>query len=120
MPVRIVTDSVSDISPSTAAGLGITVVPLNIVIDGVTYRDGVDLTTDDFYRRLEQEAIQPTTATPAPYVFAGVYDSRAGEADGSLVITIGRKLSATAESAQKAIDAMKKKCRVIWWPRSWR
>jgi len=113
MPVKIVTDSVSDISPDIAAGLGITVVPLNIVIDGVTYRDGVDLTTEDFYNRLETEAIQPTTSTPAPYVFAGVYDSLADEADGILVITIGRKLSATAESAMKAVDAMGKKCRVI-------
>jgi len=113
MPVKIVTDSVSDISPSTAAGLGITVVPLNIVIGGVTYRDGVDLTTDEFYRRLEGEAIQPTTSTPAPYVFAGVYDTLADETDGILVITIGRKLSATAESAHKAVDAMGKRCRVI-------
>jgi DegV family protein with EDD domain len=112
MPVRVVTDSVSDISPSIAASLGITVVPLNIVIDGVTYRDGVDLTTDEFYRRLEHEAISPTTSTPAPYVFAGVYDSLADESDGILVITIGRKLSATADSALKAIEAMKKKCLV--------
>ena len=113
MPVKIVTDSVSDISPSIAAGLGITVVPLNIVINGVTYRDGVDLTTDGFYHRLATEQEQPTTSTPAPYVFAGVYDSLADEADGILVITIGRKLSATAESALKAVDAMGKKCRVI-------
>ena len=113
MPVKIVTDSVSDISPAVATRLGITVVPLNIVIDGVTYRDGVDLTTEAFYHRLETEAIQPTTSTPAPYVFAGVYDNLADEADGILVITIGRKLSATAESALKAVDAMGKKCRVI-------
>ncbi len=46
MPIKVVTDSVSDISPRVADQLGITVVPLNIVIDGVTYRDGVDLTTD--------------------------------------------------------------------------
>jgi DegV family protein with EDD domain len=112
MPVKIVTDSVSDISPTTAAGLGITVVPLNIVIDGVTYRDGLDLTTDEFYRKLKNEPIQMATSTPAPYVFAGVYDSLADQADGILVITIGRKLSATADSAMKAVDAMKKKCRV--------
>jgi DegV family protein with EDD domain len=112
MPVRVVTDSVSDISPSIAAGLGITVVPLNIVIGGVTYRDGVDLTTDEFYRGLARESISPTTSTPAPYVFAGVYDSLADEADGILVITIGRKLSATVDSALKAVEAMKKKCRV--------
>jgi DegV family protein with EDD domain len=112
MPVRVVTDSVSDISPSIAASLDITVVPLNIVIDGITYRDGVDLTTDEFYRRLEHEVISPTTSTPAPYVFAGVFDSLADESEGILVITIGRKLSATADSALKAVELMKKKCRV--------
>ncbi len=62
MPVRIVTDSVSDISPEVADTLGITVVPLNIVIDGVAYRDGVDLTTDEFYRKLERTPVQPTTS----------------------------------------------------------
>jgi DegV family protein with EDD domain len=112
MPVKIVTDSVSDISPAIAAGLDITVVPLNIVIDGVAYRDGVDLTTEEFYRKLESEPIQTTTSTPAPYVFAAVYDSLADDAEGILVVTIGRKLSATSDSALKAIEAMKKKCRV--------
>jgi DegV family protein with EDD domain len=113
MLVKVVTDSVSDISPAIADSLGITVVPLNIVIGGITYRDGVDLTTDEFYRRLEREAITPTTSTPAPHVFADVYDSLADEADGILVITIGRKLSATADSALKAVEAMRKKCRVV-------
>jgi len=112
MPVRIVTDSVSDISPAVADALGITVVPLNIVINGVTYRDGVDLTTDEFYRRLESEQIQPTTSTPAPHVFTEFYDRLAEETDGILVITIGRKLSATGESALKAVEVMKKRCRV--------
>ncbi len=112
MPVRVVTDSVSDISPAIAARLGITVVPLNIVIDGVAYRDGVDLTTGEFYQKLENELIQTTTSTPAPYVFAEFYDRLADEADGILVITIGRKLSATGDSALKAVEAMKKKCRV--------
>jgi DegV family protein with EDD domain len=112
MSVKIVTDSVSDISPATAAGLGITVVPLNIAVDGVTYRDGVDLTTEEFYWKLEHEPIQPTTSSPAPYIFSEAYDRLAGEADGILVITIGRKLSATADSALRAVEAMKKKCRV--------
>jgi DegV family protein with EDD domain len=112
MPVKIVTDSVSDISPAVADALGITVVPLNIVISGVTYRDGVDLTTDEFYRQLEREPVQPTTSTPAPHVFTEFYDRLAEGADGILVITIGAKLSATGDSARKAIEVMKRKCRV--------
>ena len=112
MTVRVVTDSVSDISPQIADKLGITVVPLNVVFNGCTYRDGVDMTTDEFYEKLENEEIQPTTSTPAPQVFAESYDRLAEETDGVLVITIGSKLSATGESAFKGIEAMKKKCRV--------
>ncbi len=112
MTVKVVTDSVSDISPVIAAELGITVVPLNVVFGGYTYRDGVDMTTDEFYEKLEHEEIHPTTSTPAPQVFAEAYDRLADETDEILVITIGKKLSATGDSAFKGIDLMKKKCRV--------
>jgi len=112
MPVKIVTDSVSDISPAVVDELGITVVPLNVVFEGCTYRDGVDMTTDEFYEKLEHEEIHPATSTPAPQIFAEAYDRLADEADAILVITIGSKLSASGESALKGIDIMKKKCRV--------
>ena len=55
MTVGIVTDSVSDIPQAVAAELGITVVPLNVVFDDVTYRDGVDITTDEFYENLAKK-----------------------------------------------------------------
>ncbi len=112
MVVKVVTDSVSDISHAMADELGVTVVPLNVVFNGYTYRDGVDMTTDEFYEKLEHEEIHPTTSTPAPQVFSEVYDRLADETDGILVITIGSKLSATGESAFKGIEVMKKKCRV--------
>jgi fatty acid kinase fatty acid binding subunit len=112
MTVRIVSDSVSDITPTIADKLGITVVPLNIVFDSVTYRDGVDITTDEFYKKLEDNRISPTTSSPAPQVFSQVYDNLAEATDEILVITIGRKLSATGESALKALEIMQKKCRV--------
>jgi DegV family protein with EDD domain len=112
MTVRIVTDSVADIPKTVADELGITVVPLNVVFDAVTYRDGVDITTDEFYERLAKNRQLPTTATPSPRVFAEFYDRLAQETDGILVITIGSKLSATGESAIKARDIMKKECRI--------
>jgi DegV family protein with EDD domain len=112
MTVKIVTDSVADIPPAVAAELGITVVPLNIVFAGVSYRDGVDITTDEFYRNLESSREVPTTSTPSPMVFTDFYDRLADGAEGIMVITIGRKLSATGDSATKAVNEMKKQCRV--------
>jgi DegV family protein with EDD domain len=110
--VKIVTDSVSDISPATAAGLGIAVVPLNVVFGNEIYRDGVDLTTEDFYRKLEKCQTLPTTSTPPLRSFIELYDKLAEETDEILVITISRKLSATGEAAVRAIESMEKKCRV--------
>jgi DegV family protein with EDD domain len=112
MPVKIVTDSVADIPSAVATKLGITVVPLNVVFGGVTYRDGIDISTDEFYRGLAENRELPTTSTPSPQVFTQYYEKLAEETDEILVITIGRKLSATGESASKGVDDMKKKCRV--------
>lgn len=112
MSVKVVTDSVSDISPAIANDLGITVVPLNVVFGSEIYRDGVDLTTDEFYSKLERNQILPTTSTPPLQTFIEVYEKLAEETDEILVITISRKLSATGESALKAVESMEKKCRV--------
>jgi DegV family protein with EDD domain len=113
LTVKIVTDSVSDISPETAAGFGITVVPLNVVFGNEIYRDGVDLTTDEFYAKLEKSKTLPTTSTPPLQSFIELYDKLAEETDEILVITISRKLSATGEAAAKAVDSMERKCRVV-------
>ncbi len=112
MPVEVVTDSVSDISSEIAAGLGITVVPLSVVFGSEIYRDGVDLTTDDFYRKLERSRVLPTTSTPPIQAFIELYNKLAEETEEILVITISRKLSATGEAALKAVESVEKKCRV--------
>ena len=97
MAVKVITDSVSDISPELAGRFGITVVPLNVVFGDMTYLDGLDMTTDEFYERLATNETLPTTSTPSPYAFSRAYDELADTTDGILVITIGRKLSATLE-----------------------
>jgi DegV family protein with EDD domain len=112
MTVKIVTDSVSDISPAIAGQLGITVVPLNVVFGSNIYRDGVDITTEEFYQKLENSQILPTTSTPPLQTFIEVYEKLAEETDEIMVVTISRKLSATGESALKAIDSVSKKCRI--------
>ena len=81
MTVKIITDSTSDLTPEIASELDITVVPLSVHFDGVAYRDGIDLTTQDFYRKLEQCENLPTTATPAPGIFADAYDQVAEKTD---------------------------------------
>jgi DegV family protein with EDD domain len=110
--VRIVTDSVADLPPEVVEELGITVIPLIIHFGTETYQDGVDLTADQFYEKLQTSKFFPTTSMPAPPTFAKVYDRLAKEADGILVITLSSKFSVIHDVALKSIELMKRKCRV--------
>ena len=112
MTVRIVVDSVADLPPQVAQELGITVVPLHVRFGTEVYRDGVDLTADEFFDRLEHSKILPVTSVPSPGDFAETYDKLAEETDEILVITVTSKLSGTHEVALQSIGLMKKKCRV--------
>ena len=112
MTVKIVTDSIADLPPQVVQELGITIVPLNLRFGTEVYRDGVDLTAEQFYDRLVGSQTLPVTSVPPPGVFAETYDKLAEETDEILVITLTSKLSATHEVALQSIGLMKKKCRV--------
>ena len=112
MTVKIVTDSVADLPSEITEELGITVVPLNVRFGTAVYRDGVDLTSDEFFIRLEHSEEVPVTSVPSPGSFGDAYNALAEEADEILVITISAKLSGTNEVARQSIGLMKKKCRV--------
>ncbi len=70
MAVKIVTDSTADLPSQVVEKLGITVVPLNVRFGEEVYRDGIDLTTEQFYEKLQHSKTLPTTAVPSPSVFA--------------------------------------------------
>jgi DegV family protein with EDD domain len=112
MTVKIVTDSTSDLTPEIVDKLGITVVPLHVCIGSETYLDGVDLTTPEFYRRLAENKILPTTSAPSPKSFVDVFDRLSDETDEILVITISSKLSATYEAAMEGKRRWENKTRL--------
>ena len=112
MAVKIVTDSTSDLTPEIAGELDITVVPLYVHFGPEVYRDGIDLTTQDFYRKLAQNKELPTTAAPSPGDFARVYDELAEETDEIITITISSKLSATYDAAVGGKELRKSKARL--------
>jgi DegV family protein with EDD domain len=112
MAVKIVTDSTSDLTPEIAGELGITVVPLYVHFGTEAYRDGVDLKTEEFYKKLVANKSLPTTAVPGLAVFAQKYDELARDTDEILVVALSSKLSVTYETELKAIELMTRKCRV--------
>jgi len=112
MTVKIVTDSLSDITSDIAQGLGITVVPVYVRFGEEVYRDRVEITTDEFYYRLTHGNIWPTTTQPSPGDFVDVYNRLASETDEILVVTLSSKLSGTYESALHAKSLVEKECRI--------
>jgi DegV family protein with EDD domain len=100
--VKIVADSASDIPPEVSAELGITVIPVNVQFGDEVYQDGVDLSTDEFYRKLETDIILPKTSAPSPGTFRKTYERLAQESDAIVSIHVSSKLSATYDAARLA------------------
>ncbi|MDD4876803.1 MAG: DegV family protein [Dehalococcoidales bacterium] len=112
MTVKIITDSLSDITSDIAKDLGITIVPVYVRFGEKVYRDRIEITTDEFYYRLTHDSTWPTTTQPTPYDFAEIYKKIAKESDEMLVITLSNKLSGTYESAVHAKTLVETKCRI--------
>ena len=112
MTVKIITDSSADIPDQLVEELGITVIPALVCFGDETYRDGVDITTEQFYEQLPRSETLPHTSVPTPPTFAEAYDKVAEETDEIAVITLSHKLSAIHEVALQSVKLMKKKCRV--------
>ena len=112
MAVKIITDSIGDIPSEVAEELGITVIPLNVHFGSDAFRDGIDLTTEQFYNMLAHSQVLPTTTVPPLSVFVDTYDKLAEETDEIAVIPFSQKLGAGYDSARQARELMKRKCRV--------
>jgi len=112
MPVKIVTDSVADIPAQVVAELGITVIPVLVRFGEETYRDGIDMTTDQFYEKLVNSKIMPTTSVPSLDLFARTYAKLAEETDEILVIMLSSKLSGLYNAALQSVDLMESECRI--------
>lgn len=112
MTVKIITDTLSDITGDLIEELGITVVPLYVRFGEEIFRDRVDITSEEFYHRLLTENVLPSTTQPTPNDFTEVYEKLAKETDEILVVVISSKMSGTYQSAMQAKEAFKGKCRI--------
>jgi len=112
MTVKIVTDSASDLPSQVVRELGITIIPVVLRWGEQLYRDGVDLTSQQFYERLKSSKVPPGTSVPSPGTFAEAYDWLAEETDEILAIIHSARLSGTYNVALQSVGLMKRKCRV--------
>lgn len=97
MGIRILTDSASDIiNPSREE---ITVIPLTVLFGEESFRDGVDLSHEEFYERLIESDTLPTTSQANPAQFEALFREAVEAGDEVLAILLSSKLSGTCQSA---------------------
>ena len=96
----VVTDSTADLPEAWRERYGIQVVPLKVLFGEETFRDGVDMNNEEFFRRLSTATKLPTTSAPSPGEFAELYERLSKDFEGCISIHIGAQLSATAEAAR--------------------
>ena len=107
MVIRVVTDSVADLPPEIASRYQIEVVPLNVVFGDEEFRDGVDITAEQFFARLQREPELPTTSQPSVGAFREVYERLVNEgATEILSIHVSGRLSGTLEAARQGAQGM--------------
>lgn len=101
MAIRIITDSASDIEQKEYPN--VYVLPMTVTIDGTAYHDGIDISKDIFYDRLENSSAMPITSLISPYQFAEAFGAL-GEGEEAIVITMSGALSGTYQSAVIAAE----------------
>ncbi len=91
--IKIVTDSTSDIPEELVARLGIAVVPSYVIFGTESFRDGVELSREQFYEKLIAARQIPQTAAPPPGVYAEVYRRLAADAHEIISIHLASRYS---------------------------
>ena len=102
MAVRIIVDSSTDVSETYRDK--IREVPLSVCFGQTEYLDGVTLDKQDFYRKLVESDVLPTTSQATPAAFDAVFREVAEAGDSAVVITLASPLSGTYQSACLAAE----------------
>ncbi|TCJ16663.1 DegV family protein [Rubrobacter taiwanensis] len=112
MTVAIVTDSTTSLPPEAAERPDVRVVPLIFHFGDEAYRDKVDMTLEEFYRKLRESPVMPRTSQPSAGAFAEAYEALSAY-DDILVLTISGELSGTYNSATAAAGMVDRPVEVI-------
>ncbi len=113
MSVRIITDSASDLRVDQAAKRDICVIPMTIRMGDGEYLDGVTISSEEFYQRLEHCDVLPATSQITPHAYTDTFNRVLQEGDEAVVITISGKLSGTVQSAMIAAEEFGDRVHVV-------
>ena len=103
--VHVITDSTAHFTdPTLPERLGVTIVPQTIQFGRQTFREGIDITPEEFFRRIPHYATLPTLHPPSVDVFRELYAERLKQNKQILSIHTSSKMSRTVAMARQAAD----------------
>lgn len=110
--VVIVTDSNCGIMPQRGKELGISIVPMPIIIDEITYYENVDLTAETFYEKQKRGA-EITSSQPSPESVLKIWDKLLESYDEIVYIPMSASLSGSCQSAMAFAEEYDGKVHVV-------
>jgi len=106
LSVKVVTDSTTSVPPHLVERLGIVVVPCIVRFGSETFRDGVDMSDEEFYRRLETDPLLPSTSQPPSGAFEEVYRRLVAAGNSIVSVHTASTLSGILNSAHAGAVAI--------------
>ena len=107
--ILITTDSTADLSPEILETRNIKIVPLYVRFNDESYKDSIDITTPELYKKVETYGFLPKTQAASPGDFEVFFKKFLDEGYKIVHISIGSKISATYKSALLAVDLLETK-----------
>lgn len=104
MKVTIITDSTCDISPEILSEKGVRFAPLKVLFQDGEYIDKIDLTNAEFYSKMKNSEVLPTTSQVNPNEFHEIFVDELQKGNKILGVFISAELSGTYQSAAIAKD----------------
>jgi DegV family protein with EDD domain len=102
--VAIVTDTTACVPQEQVTEYDIEVVPVQLIFEDKTYRDGIDISPSEFYTRLREAKIMPTTSSSSPSPYLEAYRNASQKAQSILCLTEPSKFSVMFDSAKVAME----------------
>ncbi|SHH28729.1 DegV family protein [Tepidibacter thalassicus] len=99
MDIKIITDSLSDIPLNIISEYDIEVIPLTIIFEDGEYKDGVDLSNEEFYEKLKNSSSIPKTSQVTPLQFESIFKNYLNENKKILYISGSSKATGTYQSS---------------------
>jgi len=98
--INILTDSTADLPDSLIDAYQIGVLPMYVQIDGKTYKDGINISAQTLFERVNETGQYPTTSAPSPSDFQKFFSHKSP----TIYIGVSSVLSSTFQNAQFALN----------------